>query len=118
MAASYFFGCREISLTIIRMADRSSPVDVAVVRRVAALARLHVPEQDLPRLTGQLARIVSYIDQLKEIPEEALRAAAADPTPLRADLVVPGDGQKALETNAPALLHCYGVVPRVVGEGE
>ena len=51
------------------MADRSSPVDEAVVRHVASLARLDVPESDLPRLTGQLARIVSYIDQLKEIPE-------------------------------------------------
>ncbi|HEV2065175.1 MAG TPA: Asp-tRNA(Asn)/Glu-tRNA(Gln) amidotransferase subunit GatC [Thermoanaerobaculia bacterium] len=100
------------------MADRSSPVDVAVVRRVAALARLDVPEKDLSRLTGQLARIVSYIDQLKEIPEEAHGAAAADPTPLRADLPVPGDGQRALETNAPRSLHGYGVVPRIVGDGE
>ncbi len=89
-----------------------------MVRRVAALARLAVPEKDLPRLTEQLARIVSYIDQLKEITEEAPGAMAADPTPLRADLPVAGDGQGALETNAPSLLHGYGVVPRVVGEGE
>ena len=100
------------------MADRSSPVDEAVVRHVASLARLDVPESDLPRLTGQLARIVSYIDQLKEIPEEALGPAAAEPMPLRADLPVPGGGQQALETNAPRSLHGYGVVPRVVGEGE
>ena len=31
------------------MADRSSPVDEAVVRHVASLARLDVPESALPR---------------------------------------------------------------------
>lgn len=100
------------------MANRSSPVDEAVVRHVASLARLDVSESDLPRLTGQLARIVSYIDQLKEIPEEALGPLAVDGTPLRADLPVPGGGQKALEANASRLLHGYGVVPRIVGDGE
>jgi aspartyl-tRNA(Asn)/glutamyl-tRNA(Gln) amidotransferase subunit C len=100
------------------MADRSSPVDEAVVRHVASLARLDVPDSDLPRLTGQLARIVSYIDQLKEIPEEALGPLSLDTAALRPDGAVAGDGQRALETNAPKLLHGYGVVPRVVGEGE
>ena len=98
------------------MSDRSSPVDVAVVRHVASLARLEVPEAELPRLTQQLARIVSYIDQLKEIPEEALGAAAPEATPLRADAPAPGDGPKALKENLPRELHGYGVVPRVVGE--
>jgi aspartyl-tRNA(Asn)/glutamyl-tRNA(Gln) amidotransferase subunit C len=100
------------------MADHPSPVDEAVVRRVALLARLEVPETELSRLTGQLARIVSYIDQLKEIPEEELGPLPADASVLRADDAVPGDGQRALETNAPRSLHGYGVVPRIVGEGE
>ena len=100
------------------MADRRSPVDVAVVRHVASLARLEVPESELPRLTEQLSRIVSYIDQLKEIPEEALGPSVPLATPLRADSPVPGGGLEALEQNLPRSLHGYGVVPRVVGEGE
>jgi aspartyl-tRNA(Asn)/glutamyl-tRNA(Gln) amidotransferase subunit C len=100
------------------MSDRGSPVDVAVVRHVASLARLELPESELTRLTEQLSRIVSYIDQLKEMPGEGLGGEAPEATPLRADEPVPGDGQKALETNAPKFLHGYGVVPRVVGEGE
>ena len=100
------------------MGDRSSPVDMAVVRHVAALARLEVAEAELGRLTEQLAGIVSYIDQLKEIPEEALGASEPDPTPLRRDNPVPGDGSKALEANLPKSLHGYGVVPRVLGESE
>ena len=100
------------------MADRSSPVDEAVVRHVASLARLDVPESDLSRLTGQLARIVSYIDQLKEIPAESLGRSALDAAALRPDEAVAGDGQRALQVNAPRSLHGYGVVPRIVGEGE
>ena len=99
------------------MSEQDSPVDLAVVRHVASLARLELPETELLRLTGQLARIVSYIDQLKEIPEEALAAAAPQATPLRADEPGPCDGPKALKENLPRELHGYGVVPRVVGEG-
>jgi aspartyl-tRNA(Asn)/glutamyl-tRNA(Gln) amidotransferase subunit C len=100
------------------MADRSSPVDAAVVRHVASLARLEVAEGDLPRLTEQLARIVSYIDQLKGIPEEGAGPGAEAGTPLRADEPGPCDGAKALAENSPRSLHGYGAVPRVVGEGE
>jgi aspartyl-tRNA(Asn)/glutamyl-tRNA(Gln) amidotransferase subunit C len=100
------------------MSDRRSPVDVAVVRHVASLARLEVPEAELARLTEQLARILSYIDQLKEIPEEALGSAGPDATLLRTDVIAPGHGLEALEANSPKSLHGYGVVPRVVGEAE
>ena len=100
------------------MADRSSPVDAVVVRHVASLARLEVAEGDLPRLTEQLSRMVSYIDQLKEIPEEGAGPGAEDGTPLRADEAGPCDGAKALAENSPRSLHGYGAVPRVVGEGE
>jgi aspartyl-tRNA(Asn)/glutamyl-tRNA(Gln) amidotransferase subunit C len=100
------------------MADRSSPVDEAVVRHVASLARLDVPESDLPRLTGQLARIVSYIGQLKEIPEEELGSLAVEASALRPDEAVAGDGQQALEANSPRSLHGYAIVPRIVGDGE
>ncbi len=83
---------------------------------MAALARLRLPEEDLAVWTGQLGRILSYIGQLErdpgrpEVPEPALLS-----TPFRADSPVEGGGRPALETNAPALAHGYGSVPRVVG---
>lgn len=86
-----------------------------MVRKIAALARLRVPDAELSAWTRQLSRIVSYIDQLKELPEEAHRARPPEATPLRADSASAGEGQRALEQNAPALLHGHGVVPRVVG---
>jgi len=89
-----------------------------VARRIAELARLRLPETDLPLWSGQLSRIVAYIDQLAAIPEEAFGTAASGPaTPVRADEPLPGPGKEALEANAPRLLHGYGVVPRVVGSG-
>jgi aspartyl-tRNA(Asn)/glutamyl-tRNA(Gln) amidotransferase subunit C len=94
------------------------PVDLEVVRRIAALARLELPEQELPLFAGQLARIVAYIDQLREIPEtESADALPAGPTPVRSDKPRPGGGRAALEANAPRLLHDHVVVPRVVGGG-
>jgi len=93
----------------------SSPVDPEIVRKIAALARLAVAETELDVWTEQLGRIVSYIDQLKELPEENRSVEAAMPTPLRADQTGECSGRLALEQNAPRLLHDHGVVPRVVG---
>jgi len=94
----------------------SSPVAPEVVRKVAALARLRVPEEDLAVWTGQLGRILSYIGQLEQ---DAGRPDAAEPplpsTPFRADIPADGGGRLALGENAPALSHGYGSVPRVVG---
>ncbi len=100
------------------MSSDSPVVTPETVREIAALARLRVPEPELPRWSEQLSRIVGYIDQLKQIPEEAFSTAAAGfPTPLRDDTPRPGQGEEALRANAPRQIHGYGVVPRVVGPG-
>ncbi len=41
------------------------------VLHVARLAELEVAEADLPRLVGQLGRIVDFVDQLNEVPAGA-----------------------------------------------
>ena len=75
-------------------------------------------KDEVPRWTEQLSRIVGYIEQLKQIPEEAFAAAPERPaTPARADDPRDGRGAEALEANAPRRMHDYGVVPRVVGSG-
>ena len=96
----------------------SAVVTPEVVRKVAELARLRLPEEDLPLWTGQLSRIVGYIDQLRQIPEEAFAApSGVHATPVRDDVPRPGRGAEALARNAPPQAHGYGVVPRVVGTG-
>jgi aspartyl-tRNA(Asn)/glutamyl-tRNA(Gln) amidotransferase subunit C len=100
------------------MASERPVVTAEVVRKVADLARLRVPEEDLPRWSAQLSRIVGYIDQLAAIPEEAFGSeAVSGATPVRPDEPRPGGGDVALEENAPRRLHDYVVVPRVVGTG-
>lgn len=97
-------------------ANPPSSVTPEVVLRVAELARLRVPEDELPQLTAQLARIVAYIDQIREIPPGAFpESTPVVPTPVRPDVPVAGQGARALEANAPALRHGHGAVPRVVG---
>lgn len=97
------------------MPPEDSPVAQETVRHIAALARLRVPERELAALTGQLARIVSYIDQLKEIREEPAHPWPTEATPLREDAAAPGCGKEALDANGAPLLHGHGAVPRVVG---
>ena len=98
------------------MPSSPSAVNSDVVRKIAELARLRVPEAELPRWTEQLSRIVGHIDLLRQIPEEAFGTPAPDPpTPLRADAPEPGHGDEALRDNAPREMHGFGAVPRVVG---
>jgi len=90
-----------------------------IVRNIAELARLRVPEAELALWAQQLSRIVSYIDQIGEIPEEAFGPPPkASATPVREDVPRPGAGLEALQVNEPRSLHGYGVVPRVVGSGQ
>jgi aspartyl-tRNA(Asn)/glutamyl-tRNA(Gln) amidotransferase subunit C len=96
----------------------SSPVGPDVVRKVAALARLRLPEEDLSAWTGQLGRILSYIGQLERVPAAASGGPGTrdlSATPMRDDRPEPGGGAAALAANEPDLVHGYGSVPRVVG---
>lgn len=116
------FGIRSSGLTILRMssdspaAPASSPVGPDAVRKVAELARLRLPEEDLPAWTEQLGRILSYIGQLEQVAGASTAGSDSLPaTPLREDRDEPGGGAEALARNAPSLVHGYGSVPRVVG---
>ncbi len=104
--------------TIFRMPPSSAVVTPDVVRRVAELARLRLPDTELPLWTGQLSRIVGYIEQLRQIPEPELAIPAQAPaTPVRDDAPRDGAGAEALARNSPRQVHGYGAVPRVVGTG-
>lgn len=48
------------------------------VRKLAALARLSIPESDLPARAAEFDRIVSYINQLEEL---AIDTTAAPTSP-------------------------------------
>lgn len=45
----------------------SAPIDVLATRSVAELAKLDLTEQELTLFSGQLAQIISYVQNLGEI---------------------------------------------------
>lgn len=89
------------------------------VRKVALLARLELPEEQLDVMTGQLAEIVTYIDQLSELDTDHIEpmAHAMDLANVFAeDNVEPSLDRNQALANAPR--HdgqCY-LVPAVLGD--
>ncbi len=92
-------------------------LDPATVRRIAKLARLHVEEDDLPRLQNELNGIIGWIEQLNEVDVdgvEPLAGAAAMAMRMRDDAVTDGGVQEAVLSNAPDRAGPFYAVPKVV----
>lgn len=89
------------------------------VQKVALLGRLELSEHELDVMTGQLGKIVAYIDQLAELPTDdvAPMAHALDLCNVFVkDEVQPSLARDAALANAPK--HdgqCY-LVPAVLGD--
>jgi aspartyl-tRNA(Asn)/glutamyl-tRNA(Gln) amidotransferase subunit C len=84
------------------------------VRKIAALARLRFTSEEEATFTGQLGKIVDYIDQLQrmEAGEDAAAATASREQDDRARPCLPRDSFLA---NAPAALDGFLLVPEVKG---
>jgi aspartyl-tRNA(Asn)/glutamyl-tRNA(Gln) amidotransferase subunit C len=84
------------------------------VKQIATLARLRFTPEEEVRLTGQLAKIVDYIDQL-----QAFEIADADPGSRGVqeadDKTAPCLPREKLLANAPASLDGFLLVPEVKG---
>ncbi len=68
-------------------------LDKDTVARIARLARLKVPEEELAPLAGELSGILAWIEQLNEVDtsDVELLASVSDVTlPMRADKVTDG----------------------------
>ncbi len=91
-------------------------IDRDEVLRVAALARLQLDDEALPRLQQELSRVLDHVRQL-----EAVDVAGVEPLthaldrrgPLREDRVVAALGPAAL-ADAPELEDGLVVVPRIL----
>jgi aspartyl-tRNA(Asn)/glutamyl-tRNA(Gln) amidotransferase subunit C len=86
------------------------------VRHVARLAELAVEEADLPALTAQLDRIVSFVAQLAEAGATGpgIRdTAGPECAPLRPDVVNPMPLARPPAAFAPEFLDGFFVVPRL-----
>ena len=91
------------------------------VRKVAKLARLAIPDDKLPKLTGQIESILHYIDKLSQVETSGV-APMAHALPLhnvlREDVVQPGLPLDKVLQNAPETDGPFFKVPKVIGSDE
>lgn len=89
----------------------------ATIRHVATLARLEIQPEELQTYTGQLARILGLMEQLRAIPTDGIEpmSHAVEMTiPERPDQAVNGDRRDALLANAPdSEAGCFRV-PKII----
>ena len=86
------------------------------VIHVARLAELAVDESELPTLTAQLDRIVSFVAQLAEVGDlegAGTFQAGPDYTPLRPDVVNPILLARPPAAIAPEFIDGFFVVPKL-----
>jgi aspartyl/glutamyl-tRNA(Asn/Gln) amidotransferase subunit C (EC 6.3.5.-) len=96
-------------------------LDAETVRRIAALARIRVREEEVARLQGELNHILAWIEQLSEVRTEGvepLPGAMRMTLTMREDVVSDGDLHDAILANAPDradnAMGSFFAVPKVV----
>jgi aspartyl-tRNA(Asn)/glutamyl-tRNA(Gln) amidotransferase subunit C len=92
-------------------------VDQATVRKVARLARIKVPEDNLARLEGELNSILGWIEQLNEVDVSGvppLTSVVSVKMKMRKDEVADGNRPKDVVKNAPAEEDDFFLVPKVL----
>lgn len=92
-------------------------VDLETVRRIARLARIAVPDDDVPHLQGELNAILCFVEQLDEVDVEGVEPMTSV-TPMamkkRQDGVTDGGYPELIVRNAPATEDNFFLVPKVV----
>lgn len=92
-------------------------IDKTTAARVAKLARIAVPEEDLPKLADELTGILAFMEQLNEVDVDGVEPMTSV-TPMqlkrREDVVTDGAQQEAALANAPDAREGFFAVPKVV----
>jgi aspartyl-tRNA(Asn)/glutamyl-tRNA(Gln) amidotransferase subunit C len=92
-------------------------LDEKTVARIARLARIAIPEDELAPLAGELSHILEWIEQLNEVDTEGvapMTSVVAMKLAWREDRVTDGGRPEDILANAPARQDGYFVVPKVV----
>ena len=92
-------------------------LDQETVRRIAALARIKVPEGNLAPLAGELNNIIGWIAPLSEVDTdgiEPMTSVVETAAPQREDVVTEGGTPEKVLQNAPQTEASFYTVPKVV----
>jgi len=92
-------------------------IDTETARRVAHLARIRVPEENLPELARELSGILTFMEELNEVDVTGIEPMTSV-TPMRlkrrVDAVTDGGMQAQILANAPDAREGFFAVPKVV----
>ncbi len=94
-----------------------SKINADDVRKVAKLARLDLPEETIATYTGQLERILDYVDQLQAVDTEGIpptTRAVEVINATREDTVVPTDVRQEILDQAPQREGDFFRVPKII----
>ena len=92
-------------------------LDEKTVARIARLARIAVPDDELAPLADELSHILKWIEQLNEVDTDGvppMTSVAAMKLAWREDRVTDGGRPEDILANAPERQDGYFVVPKVV----
>ncbi len=102
----------------IRADEYSMSVDKSTVQRIASLARIKVPDEELETLARELSQILGWVEQLDEVDTDGVTpmASSAEGMELRwrEDTVTDGGKADDVLANAPESRNGYFVVPKVI----
>ena len=92
-------------------------IDADTVRRIAHLARIAVPEEEIEHLRGELNAILTFVEQLSEVDVigvEPVTSVVPMQLKKREDKVTDGEIPDQVLRNAPATEDDFFLVPKVV----
>jgi aspartyl-tRNA(Asn)/glutamyl-tRNA(Gln) amidotransferase subunit C len=92
-------------------------VDLAIVRRIAQLARIAVSDEEVPHLEGELNAILSFVEELGAVDVtdvEPMTSVIPMKLPMRADVVTDGEIESLVLANAPLTEDDFFLVPKVI----
>ncbi len=92
-------------------------VDAATIRRIARLARIALPEKDVPAMQGEVNAILGFVEQLGAVDVEGVEPMTSVmpmALRLREDVVTDGEMAESVTRNAPQREDNYFLVPKVV----
>jgi aspartyl-tRNA(Asn)/glutamyl-tRNA(Gln) amidotransferase subunit C len=92
-------------------------LDKATVAKIAHLARIRVPEEDLGPLAGELSKILDFVEQLNEVDTAGIApmtGVAHHGLRRRPDQITDGGYPEKVVANAPEAAEHFFAVPKVV----
>ncbi|GAB6053003.1 Asp-tRNA(Asn)/Glu-tRNA(Gln) amidotransferase subunit GatC [Magnetospira thiophila] len=92
-------------------------LDKDEVRKIARLARIRVPEEELDSLAGEMSQLIDWVEQLGEVATDGVAPMSSVvhvTLPQRDDVINDGGYPDRVLANAPDRVDDFYTVPKVV----